>query len=182
MRPYAPCLLSPARTHCEEAGRYQSLAHGFFIFCATWACVDVTSDWCIRSDCSWAPTAHKAFFFFFFRKKSFFPEAEFFLRLFHLKSEGYVARRSGGPINSHLHVLGTTEPDGSLHFWVHTKRLHGGPAVIELALPPLTFKALLVRVNASLLQIQLEFFMLQDSAGEFLSRLLEAPCVLFNET
>lgn len=97
MRPYAPCLLSPARTHCEEPGRYQSLAHGFFIFCVTWDCVDVTSDWCIRSDCSCAPTAHKALFFW---KKPFFPEAEFFLRLFHLKSEGYVACRGAGPINS----------------------------------------------------------------------------------
>lgn len=93
----AVCTVSspPARSHCEDLGRYQSLAHGIFIFSVTWDCVGVTPDWCSGSDCSWALTAHKAI-----SKEIILPWGWIFLELYQLKKKGYVAFRIVSPLNS----------------------------------------------------------------------------------
>lgn len=96
----AVCSVSslPARSRCEDLGRYQSLAHGIFIFSVTWDCVGVTPHWCIGSDCSWALTAHKAI-----SKEIILPCGLNFPRIIStLKkiNKGYVAFRSVSPLNS----------------------------------------------------------------------------------
>lgn len=89
---------SPARSHPEDPGRYQSLACGIFVFSVTWDYVDVTPVWCIGSDCSGVLTAHKAI-----SKEITPPWGWLFFKLCQLKKKkkkGYIAFRSVGPLNS----------------------------------------------------------------------------------
>lgn len=79
----------------KHRSKYQSLAHGIFIFSLTWDCVGVTPHWCIGSDCSWALTARRAI-----SEEIILPWGWIYLKLYHLKKEGYVAFRSVSPLNS----------------------------------------------------------------------------------